>query len=550
MLKTEEQAVYRTAIYCRLSKEDKGKTQSNSIIGQIDFCKEYIENHEDLQLAYEPFCDDGYSGGTLERPAFQKMDKLVQEGKIDCIICRDLSRMTRDYLGGGRYLQQVLPKLGIRFIAINNSCDTLKSDYQSQNIMLPMLNVINDNYLRDTSMKIRSSLTTKRKKGQYVGAFCPYGYKRSEEIHHLLVPDKTAAEVVKLVFSKFKKGLPLTKIADQLNEMEVPTPKKYKNSQGIQLYTAFEIRENPQWEQKMVRRILTNDVYIGILTQGKVSTKNFKVKEKQPVPEHEWITVENAHEPIIDTEDFMAVQEMLRRNTRLENGNDELSLLSGFLICGDCNGMMAKKSYKTGGKKYEYYICSENRKNKSCSPHSTNAKKLEELVLNAIRDQVEILLKMEESLAELEEMVLNDSMVFRYENQIVALKEEIEKYSNRKLKLYEDFSDKIITQEEYFDYKVDFSKKIETKEKAVIHLEKLCSQAEENGTGFENWSKFFKDGKGIEEIDREVLMSVLDKVLIYQDNSIEVIFKYRQEEYFLHSKEILTKNGQEVKCYG
>ncbi|MFI3255465.1 MAG: recombinase family protein [Eubacteriales bacterium] len=524
----EKKRIFKTAIYCRLSKEDGDKVVSNSIEGQISFCKDFVNRDDELKLAYEPFIDDGVSGVSLNRPAFNEMDKLVREGKIDCIVCRDLSRFTRDYVLGGEYAEKTLYKLGVRFIAIND-CDTFKDDPQALALKLPMMNLINDNYSRDTSKKIRSSLATRRKNGEYVGAFAPYGYKKSETDRHQLVPDEEATVIVQKIFSHYKNGYSMVQIAKQLNDMGILSPAEHKQVQGTNLQTSFKVNEVARWEQNTIRRILKNEVYIGVLVQGKVSTKNYKLRKKEPVPEKDWVTVENAHEPLVSVGDFLAVQEMMTRNVRIGKGCDTVSLLSGFIYCADCGATMIKKTTKSGGKEYHYYICSDNRNFKTCSSHSIGMKDVEEKVLKTIRDQVEIVCKMEEVLNSISENSDHDRATFTYETQITALEEEIQKYNEMKLKLYEDKVDGIITDHDFVEFKQSFSIKIKEKEQSILNLKKIIQDSELTGTSTNNWTKLFQETKDLQEIDRPVLMNLVDKVLIHENHMIEIVFKYQAD---------------------
>ena len=222
--------VFRTAIYCRLSKEDGDKAESNSISSQRAICEDYISRHEDLEIVREPFIDDGFSGVNFERPQFRKMEEEIRRGMIDCIVVKDLSRFSRNYIDGGRYIEKIFPQLGIRFIAVNDAYDSLTGDPQSDSFIIPFKNLINDSYCKDISMKIRSSLEVKRKSGEYVGAFAPYGYEKSSDNRSRLVIDESAAETVKMIFSLYKDGMSIEKIADRLNEMGVLSPMEYNRS--------------------------------------------------------------------------------------------------------------------------------------------------------------------------------------------------------------------------------------------------------------------------------------------------------------------------------
>lgn len=231
--------VYRTAIYCRLSREDGDKVESNSIASQRAICEDYIAKHDDLEIVCEPFIDDGYSGVSFNRPNFKKLEEAIRSGAIDCIVVKDLSRFSRNYIDGGRYLEKIFPQLGIRFIAINDAYDSLTGDPQSDSFVIPFKNLINDSYCKDISMKIRSSLEVKQKNGEFVGAFAPYGYMKAPENKNQLIVDEAVSEYVQMIFAMYKDGFSIGRIAARLNQMGVLSPMEYKHSVGVKFDTVF-----------------------------------------------------------------------------------------------------------------------------------------------------------------------------------------------------------------------------------------------------------------------------------------------------------------------
>ncbi len=237
--------VYRTAIYCRLSREDGDKVESNSIASQRAICEDYIARHDDLELVCEPFVDDGYSGVSFNRPQFKKLEEAIRKGALDCIVVKDLSRFSRNYIDGGRYIEKIFPQLGIRFIAINDAYDSLTGDPQSDSFVIPFKNLINDSYCKDISMKIRSSLEVKQKSGEFVGSFAPYGYMKSPENKNQLIVDEAVSEYVQMIFSMYKDGFSIGRIAKRLNQMGVLSPMEYKHSAGVKFDTVFKTGDIP-----------------------------------------------------------------------------------------------------------------------------------------------------------------------------------------------------------------------------------------------------------------------------------------------------------------
>ncbi len=521
--------VYRTAIYCRLSREDGDKVESNSIASQRAICEDYVARHDDLELVCEPFIDDGYSGVSFNRPRFREMEDAIKKGRIDCIVCKDLSRFSRNYIDGGRYLEKIFPQLGIRFIAVNDAYDSLTGDPQSDSFVIPFKNLINDSYCKDISMKIRSSLEVKQKSGEFVGAFAPYGYMKSPENRNQLIVDEEVRENVQMIFSMYKDGFSIGRIADRLNQMGVLSPMEYKHAQGVKYDTVFKRGDTAQWTYNAVQRILTNEVYIGVLAQGKRGTPNYKVRVVQSKDESEWVKVENAHEALVSYEDFMAVKIMMKRDMRCSPDQAEAHLFSGFLFCGDCQQSMIRKTVPSKTKKYIYYVCSTNKHSHGCSQHSISAKEVEEKVFRAIHDQIELVINLEKALDLIERLPAQSRKAFNYEAQIAKLEEEIERYQKLKLRLYEDLADGIIDKSEYFEFRNSYTKVIEDKQDALLRVRKEMREAVTTGTTERNWVTLFKQYENIEELNRRVLMSLVDRILIYENHAIEIVFKYKDE---------------------
>ncbi|MBR0462383.1 MAG: recombinase family protein [Erysipelotrichaceae bacterium] len=529
--------VFRTAIYCRLSKEDGDKVESNSIGSQRSICEEYIKKHKDLEHI-ATFVDDGYSGTNFERPDFQKMMKLAEAGKIDCIVCKDLSRTSRNYIEGGRLLQQTLPRLGIRFISVNDQYDSFNGNPQSDSFIIPFKNLINDTYAKDISVKIRTNLDMKRKKGDYVGAYTPYGYVKDPENHNHLIVDDYAADIVTQIFSMYKDGLSICRITDRLNELGILSPMEYKRSCGINYDTVFRTNETARWSYNAVHRVLTNEMYMGMMVQGKQSTPNYKVHELKDIDESDWIRVENTHEAIISYDDFMAVKTMLGRDMRSSTDDSNANVFSGFVFCGDCGQPMIRKVVPAGKKKYYYYVCSSNKRKEGCSTHSISVKELENAVFNAVKDYVTHVLDLDDAIAYINNLPSADRTVFNYEAQIIKIEEEIERFQKMKLRLYEDLSDGVINKKEYMDFRNQYTRLIEDRESALDRVKKESRDCKSAGNGERAWVAVFREYENIDEINRRVLMSLVDRICIYEDHRVEVFFRYRDE--FLASLEYLN----------
>ena len=259
---------YRTALYLRLSREDGDKTESDSIANQRTLLEAYAIDHPELCIVDE-FVDDGYSGSNFERPAFQRLFQELEQGTINCILVKDLSRFGRNYIEVGRYLERIFPVMRVRLIAVTDNYDSQSAWKTSDSIMVPMRNLLNDAYCRDISVKIKSQLAVKRKRGDFVGSFAAYGYRKDPANHTKLIVDELAAENVQSIFRWKISGMNNQGIADRLNAKKVSSPAARKLQSGAKLSLHFRKSDEPPWSAKAVDRILHNEVYIGKLVQGK-----------------------------------------------------------------------------------------------------------------------------------------------------------------------------------------------------------------------------------------------------------------------------------------
>ena len=244
----------------------------------------------------------------------------VKAGKVNCIVVKDLSRFGREYLDAGEYIERIFPFLGVRFIAINDNYDSLNGQSESDELIIPFKNLINEAYCRDTSIKTRSQLEIKRRRGDFIGSFAVFGYQKSPDDRHKLIVDDFAANVVRDVFRWKMEGVSTLDIADRLTETGIPTPLDYKKAQGMRYNTSFRVKAESVWSANMVLRILKNPIYTGVLEQGKVTTPSYKVKRLVNKPREEWAVVESCHEAIIQRDDFDLVQKVLKLDTRTSPG--------------------------------------------------------------------------------------------------------------------------------------------------------------------------------------------------------------------------------------
>lgn len=513
-----------SCIYTRLSRDDGDKPESDSIANQRALIRDYLKQHKEITIVSE-HSDDGYSGVNFERPGFAEMMDEIREGKVDCVVVKDLSRFGRNYIEAGNYIEKVFPFMGVRFIAINDSYDSSDKS-QSDSLVVPFKNLINDAYCKDISVKIRSQLEIKRKKGEYIGAFVVYGYVKDPEDHNRIIVDTYAAEVVRAIFRWKMAGMSQNRIADKLNSQGVLCPMEYKLSMGVKVQTNFRVHKQAKWSAVSVTRILTNELYTGVLLQGKSSTPNYKVKKRFDKEQSEWIRIENAHEAIITAGEFETVQELLGKDTRISPDEEALYPLAGYVVCGDCGQNMVRKTIPRRGKKYVYYVCSTNKAKKGCSSHSISENKLMDAVLHVIKEQISTVMRIEGLLEMAQSLPENQRNIFNYDAQIVKLQEEIERNKGFRMKLYESLEEGMIDKDEYFIFKKNYSDKISLAEKNIQSLEAERDAAVEKNAADYSWVDAFKKYEGIERVERQVVVNLISEIRVYEGNVVEIDFQH------------------------
>ncbi len=522
--------IYHAAIYVRLSKEDGDvsgafKEESNSISNQKNLVRDFLKDKEDIVVVSERV-DDGYSGSSFERPSFQLMMEDIKKGIVDCIVVKDLSRFGREYIGSGQYIERLFPALGVRFIAINDNYDSLDRKDQADGILLPFKNLINDAYCRDISIKIRSHLEVKRKKGEFTGAFAPYGYKKDGCNKNKIVIDTFAAGVVKDIFRLKLHGYSNDAIAARLNGMGVPSPMEYKNNMGSSYQTSFKTREKALWSPVTVKRILGNEVYIGNLVQGRQTTPNHKVKKTILKPENEWARIEGNHESVVSVRDFAIVQRLLGLDTRTAPDQAEVSPLAGLVTCAGCGASMVKKSSSAGGKKYYYYVCSHNKETKECSSHRIPVGKLEESVLKLLKVHTSNILDLQRIMDKIASVPFQELDIKGLEKRIEQKEEETERFKELRNMLYEDMKDGIVSKEDYTELHEAYTEKRNQAEEAVRKMKKEIQDILTSNTDKYQWLDYFAQHQDIGSLTRNVAVELIEQVKVTDKKNIEVVFSF------------------------
>ena len=522
--------IYHAAIYVRLSKEDgdvavSSKTESNSISNQKELIRNFLKDKKDIVVVSERV-DDGYSGSSFERPAFKLMLEDIRKGVVDCVIVKDLSRFGREYIDAGRYIERLFPALGVRFIAINDGYDSLGGKGQTDEIIIPFKNLINDAYCRDISVKIRSHLEVKRKNGEFIGSFAPYGYQKDEDSRNRLVIDPVAAGTVRDIFRMKLHGMSQDAIADRLNSTGVLSPMEYKNASGSSYQTSFRTGERAQWSAVTVRRILENECYIGNLVQGRQTTPNHKVKKPIVKPEAEWVRIEKSHEPVVSDRDFDIVQRLLKMDTRMSPGQAEVYPLAGMAVCADCGAAMVRKNVCAGGKRYRYYVCSRNKETKECTSHRIAVERLEAAVLHLLKVQISNVLDLKQAMGKVSGIPFQELDIRELEKRIGQKEAEILRCRELRNMLYEDMKDGIVSKEDYMELHEAYAKRRDMAEEAVGKMKQEIKDILASNTDKYRWLDYFAEHKNIDRLTRNVAVELIDRVKVVDKDTVEVVFSF------------------------
>lgn len=516
------QKIYRVVLYLRLSSDDGDNRESDSISNQRILINGYLKGKAEFVVVKE-FVDDGYTGTNFNRPDFRNMMKFLEEGKADCIICKDLSRFGRDFSGVLQYVERVLPKMGIRLILVNDNYDSSIPNHDF--ITLRMKSLINDIYPADTSRSVRANLSAKMADGQCVAAFAFYGYLKSPEDKHKLIVDSVAGSVVKDIFHLKLKGHSLCAIADILNERGILPPLAYKQVYlGLKQKTGFKTAGKNKWEATMVRRILLDERYTGVLLQGKRTTPNHKVKRVIYKAEAEWVRVENAFDALIDRHVYEVAVHLLGRDTR--RAADGIALLGGLVECADCHQSMVRKS---PDKKHYYYICSTSLYEKECATHSFSEKKLIAIVKESIRYYVSVIVNLEKSLKYVRNASLPEQKMFEADQQLKVLEKECNRIMQIKKNLYESYCEGLLDEEEFKTYKKSYDADLKQKENAIKKQRECISDMLSMMDKQQEWMKHFLVCKDTEEIDRIMITMLVKRIRIHSDKRVSIEFWFEDE---------------------
>ena len=530
--------IFQTAIYARLSVENSGKSEKVDVItNQIEICKSYIADRPYLDLV-DTYIDNGRTGTVFDRPEFNRLMNDIKSGRIKCLVVRDLSRFGRDYIETGTYLERIFPQIGLRFISIKEQYDNFDNDGSNESLMIPLQNMINALYSKDISRKVSTALKAQMEQGTFRKRNLPYGYKWNDERSNMVI-DEDSAKFVRLMFQWKIEGWSIPSILDALDRMGAPNPEARKREVGTRdgdpsSYTG--------WYSSSLYSILTNPHYVGDTVLGRSMKAIYKnipshnVKDKD-----EWIVFPDTHKAIISREDFQKVQDIMNaaseaRQTKMQKSEEIratlINLFEGKIVCADCGRKMyfhRKRIDKDKrGRWYAFYECSTSvsKRYEHCTSHYTRQDKLEADVLAAIQLQVKAALDYDKLLGKLRGSEGEKSIRDKLNATISSLNLKLGGVSKKRTRLYEDFAEGLLDEEEYTFAKKSYDEQYADLSRRLDEAVQRRSKFSEAMSVDNKWITLMKSVSTAEQLSRDLVDESVELVKVHDDGSVELVMKY------------------------
>ena len=535
IINEQKSAKWNAALYLRLSSEDGDKAESTSIESQKHLLEDYLKNDDNIKL-FDYYVDDGYSGTDFNRPGFKRLFEDMKSNKFNTIIVKDLSRLGRNYIEAGNYIEQIFPLFNIRFIAVNDNIDSYMNPKSISELNMPLKNLINDEYARDISKKVSSALKTMRKQGLFTCGLAPYGYIKDPNDKHHLIIDEEVADNVRTIYRLYLNGYGTKRITNYLNENNIINPSGYRK---------FHRKDTNKigyfWTTSTVSKILDNQMYCGDMVQGKTRSVSYKIHKETKIDKNEWDIVPNTHEPIIDRYTWKKVQELRKKSfMELNLQEKEKSLFTGKLKCADC-GYAMRRQYRTKNRNKIVFECSTHstRSKEICKSHAISEEELKKIVWKVIKQQI----RLNENKSNTKIIQFNNNKINKCYIELNKENEKMKQYKQMKMSLYEDWKLGNISEEEYKDYLNDYTDKISNVNKNIEYIKQNIDKTKENRINSKD-NSMINNFATARELTHEMVDSLIDTIEIYEDKTIKINFKYK-DEY----KNLLKQLNKEV-CYG
>lgn len=523
------QTVWRVGKYIRLSRDD-GNLVSESVVNQDKILNDEIPGFfaDGRYEVVDTYIDDGTSGTTdLERQDFQRMVRDMKCGRINCVVVKNLSRAFRNSANQGRFLEEFIPLYHTRFISLYQPrIDTFLDPEVVHSLEVSITGFMNEQYAYKTSADVRRTFRHKREKGEFIGAFAPYGYIKDPENKNALLIDGEAAQVVRDIFRWFiEEGMSKAGIARRLNEYGILNPAAYKRSKGFRYENPHCKSNDGLWSPAAVARTLQNPLYIGVMRQGRQKVISYKVHRRTAVPEEEWFVVEDAVPAILDRETFQAAQDLHMRDTRTPPGREKVYLFSGFIRCAGCGKSMARHTARG----HVYYQCRTYREKSRdrCSNHSIRLDLLEKAVLTAIQRQIQLVDALPAIIEEINSAPAANTESLRLNNLLEQRTKELERAKEVLDGLYMDWKGGDITREQYRRMKVRLEEQTRQLEEAADRLRNELAAATQ--TAADPYLATFLARQNIDSLSRGLLVELVNAVYVHRDKSIDIEFNFADQ---------------------
>lgn len=524
---------YKTAIYVRLSREDERKVESETVENQIEFLKDYVSKDASLVLTDE-YVDRHFTGTRFDRPEFNRMIADVRKGRINCVVVKDLSRLGRNYLEAGDYIEKIFPFFGVRFIAVTDNYDSLTSNPTEDGLVVPLKNLINEAYAKDISKKISTSYENKFKQGIFLATTAAYGYKKDPDDSHMVLIDEDVKDIVIRIFRDYVGGKSMALIARELNAEGVLAPSVYwqtKDVIHVDKYTNL-------WEGKQIRRILQNPIYIGDVRIGKTHKCYYKGITK--ALNREGYYFENHHEAIIDRETFDRAQERLNAKRKeyfsvcgTYDGirNEKPDFLQGLLYCGHCGNKMNmyRKTVKLVDSvgHYSTYVCRRSATYGADDPaKNVKAEDLEAMVLELIKQHIAVYVDARDRLRTLNKKPEAVGKRTELERKVSDCESRKDKVGDLIQNIYEDFRDGVLSEDEYLEMKSGYVAEIERLDADMAELREVIETYSPAYDGDSGMAEVFSKYIGIETLNRAVVEAFIKKITCYSKEWFDVEYTF------------------------
>lgn len=529
--------LWKTAIYVRLSVENNGK-DSDSVENQTALLEEYVANHPGLKKV-ALFVDNGYTGTDFLRPEFNRMMEAVQAELVDCIVVKDLSRLGRNYIETSQFIEKICPFYGLRFIAVNDSYDTATVTSEGQ-LSASLSNIVNDYYAKDISRKVSSALQTKMERGDYIGNYAPYGYRRDPDNKNHLLIDPETAPIVQQIFEWRAAGVSYMGINKKLNDAGIPSPGQKKFDSGI-VTNNNQKKRTILWNKHKITEMLNDIVYIGHLAQKKGSQCLYRGIPYHITSEDEWIIAKNTHDPIISDELFEKVQQINKEaveRTKANSGKYDhlpkaVNIYGKKFVCADCGAVMKlTRSISTKkDKAYFTFKCPTYAEHgtRGCSDIKMRKGDLDEAVFAFIKAQMDVFLDMESTIRRLLAMKKSKLKQNNTVQEIRALKQKLAHKQSLLSGMYVDLKEGILSQEEYGHHREIIGEDIRALELQLSELESTKTETEEQITGEMKWKFMIQRFYDATEISADMADAFIESMKLHADGSLEIKLSYMDE---------------------